>query len=101
MYIYGWMYNTLSRWARRIKMITSVFITLGMMMIPIGFIIMTMEVSRLWVWVAGIIGFTCLILLVIRANKEDKRKEAMHRELIEALGEIGEIGEKVVRNTRK
>ena len=70
-------------------MITNVFIVFGMMWLPIGFLLMTTEVSRVWIWIIGLIGFTCLIWGVIQAHKDDKRKEQMPSELIEAIRNIG------------
>jgi membrane-bound ClpP family serine protease len=89
MYIGRCVYNALSKCTRSIQVITNVFISFGIMMIPVGFLLMTTEVSRAWIWIAGIIGFTCLIWGVVRANKEDKRREEMHKELIEAIRRIG------------
>ena len=88
MYIGRCVYNALNRWGRSIKMITNVFIAFGVMMIPIGFLIATTSVPKIWVWAAGVIGFACLFWAVFRANKEDKRAEERHKELIEAIRSI-------------
>ena len=76
-------------------MLTNVFIAFGIMWLPIGFLLMTTEVSRVWVWIAGIIGFTCLILGVVRANREDKRSEERHKELLEVIRNIRDLTEKM------
>ena len=90
MKVVRWVYNALNRFVRRIKeLITSLAISIGVMMIPIGIILgATKQISTEWVWVIGIIGFGSLIWAVIQANKEDNRKEEMHRELLKAIRDI-------------
>lgn len=80
------LYNPLIKLVRRnIYMITNVFIAVGVMMVPVGFLLMTTSVSKLWVWAAGIIGFTCIILAIFRADKEDKKNDEKFATLITEL----------------
>jgi len=70
-------------------MLTNVVLAVGVMMIPVGFLLMTTpSVSKLWIWAAGIIGFACIILAMFRADKDDKRNEVRHRELLDAIRNI-------------
>ena len=86
MYMYVWLYNTLSRWVRRNRtLITNLAISFGVMMIPVGLILgATKQISTEWVGVIGVIGFGSLIWAVFRANKEDKERK-YHTRLFEAL----------------
>jgi hypothetical protein len=90
MYIDRWVYNPLSKWARRNKgMIINMAIAIGVMMIPIGFLMMTNDKISMW-WIAfvGIVGFISLFWAAKRAEKEDKRTEERHQELIKAIKSI-------------
>ena len=70
----------------------NLIISVGVMMLPIGFILgATKAIPTFWVYVIGLIGFTCLLWAMWKVKKEDERREDRHKELIEAIRSINKI----------
>jgi hypothetical protein len=70
-------------------MVTNVVLAMGIMMIPVGFLLETTPaVSKLWIWACGIIGFACIIIALVRSDKEDTKKDKQHQELLDAINNV-------------
>ena len=87
--MYRWLYNTLNRWTRRVKVHkTSILTTIAVIMIPTAFLLLTTSVSRYWSWGLAIIGFASLIWALFRANKEDKESKVSRDGLTKAINDL-------------
>lgn len=99
MYIYRWMYNTLSRWARRIKtMVAKNLMSIALVGIPLSFVTVIWAFNTdssalkffLWIGSGGLFISSILALRQanVKAEEYDSDRREQNKKLLDILGKI-------------